>query len=95
MRLKSVEVEQIKTVFHAIFGEGNLYLFGSRVDDTRLGGDIDLFLEIENHDNLFEKKIKFLAKIKRAIGDQKIDVVFNQDPDRAIEKEVRKWRIKL
>ena len=43
--------------FHDIFGMGKVYLFGSRLDDTQKGGDIDLYLVIQEHSNLFEKKI--------------------------------------
>ena len=73
---------------------GEIFLFGSRVDDTKKGGDIDLYLVVENS-NLFRKKLKFLAKIKRVIGEQKIDVVFNLDENRIIEQEAKKWGIKL
>lgn len=74
--------------------EGN-YLFGSRVDDTKRGGDIDLYLKLEDKTNLFKKKIKFLSSIKRELGEQKIDIVFNEDDTRLIEKEAIKWGIKL
>jgi predicted nucleotidyltransferase len=95
MRLKENEIIQIKQSFESVFHTGKIYLFGSRIDDTKKGGDIDLFLEIEDKTNLFEKKIKFLAKLKIKIGDQKIDVVFNEDENRLIEKEIRKCRIQL
>jgi predicted nucleotidyltransferase len=95
MRLKENEIIQIKQSFESVFQTGKIYLFGSRIDDTKKGGDIDLFLEIEDKTNLFEKKIKFLAKLKIKIGDQKIDVVFNEDENRLIEKEIRKCRIQL
>ena len=95
MRLNEVQQEVIKKTFFEIFEEGEIYLFGSRVDDRLRGGDIDLFLEIKNKDNLFKKKIKFLAKIKKILGEQKIDVVFNEDKNRLIEKEARKWGIKI
>ena len=95
MRLNEVQQEVIKKTFFEIFEEGEIYLFGSRVDDELKGGDIDLFLEIKNKDNLFKKKIKFLAKIKKILGEQKIDVVFNEDKNRLIEKEARKWGIKI
>ncbi len=95
MRLKENEIIQIKQSFESVFQTGKIYLFGSRIDDTKKGGDIDLFLEIEDKTNLFEKKIKFLAKLKIKIGDQKIDVVFNEDENLLIEKEIRKYRIQL
>ena len=75
--------------------DGEIYLFGSRVDDSKKGGDIDLYLKVSNKDNLFEKKIKFLSRVKRELGEQKIDVVFNEDENRLIEQEAKKWGIKL
>ena len=95
MRLSNYMVEKIKKSFNETFHEGSLYLFGSRVDDRLKGGDIDLFIETNDKSDLFEKKIKFLALVKRAIGDQRIDVVFNEDNSRLIEQEVRKCAIML
>lgn len=95
MRLKQHTIDTIKTTFANTFENGEIFLFGSRTNDTKRGGDIDLFLEIPDHTDLFEKKIRFLARLKRSLGDQKIDVVFNEDPTRLIEQEARKWAIKL
>jgi predicted nucleotidyltransferase len=95
MRLNQTYKDVIKSSFFDVFGQGEIYLFGSRVDDTKKGGDIDLYLIVTNHLNLFKKKIKFLAKIKKKLGEQKIDVVFNIDKDRPIEQEAKKWGIKL
>ncbi len=95
MRLKTYEIDAIKQSFQTVFEDGQIFLFGSRVDDSKKGGDIDLFIETDNKTNLFEKKIKFLAKIKKIIGEQKIDLVFNEDPNRLIEKEARKWAVPL
>lgn len=95
MRLSKHAVDVIKKNFILFFKKGDIFLFGSRVDDSKKGGDIDLYLAVENHQNLFEKKIKFLSRIKRELGDQKIDVVFNLDANRLIEQEAREWGIKL
>ena len=95
MRLSIKQQECIKKRFLDVFKEGKIYLFGSRVDDNKKGGDIDLYIEIFNHNNLFMKKIKFLAKLKRDIGEQKIDVIFNKDKNRLIEQEARKWGVQL
>ncbi|NPA11092.1 MAG: nucleotidyltransferase domain-containing protein [Epsilonproteobacteria bacterium] len=94
MRLKDTEIEAIKSVFNEVFGKGEIYLFGSRVDDNKRGGDIDLYLMVDTEDK-FNKKIKFRAKLYRLIGERKIDVVFSEDENRLIEKEARKWGIKL
>ncbi len=95
MRLSNKYKEVIKKHFYDIFGGNEIYLFGSRVDDDKKGGDIDLYLIVKNHENLFAKKIKFLARVKRELGDQKIDIVFNKDKTRLIEQEAIKWGIKL
>jgi hypothetical protein len=54
-----------------------------------------LFIRTTDKESLFEKKIRFLARLKRQIGEQKIDVVFNEDEDRLIEQEAKKWSIQL
>ena len=95
MRISNQYKEAIKKAFNTVFREGDIYLFGSRLDDKKKGGDIDLFIDINNRSDLFEKKIKFLAKIKSVIGEQKIDVVFNENSKRLIEQEIQKWAIKL
>jgi len=86
MRLNEKYKKVIKQAFLEVFKEGEIYLFGSRVDDSLKGGDNEYSLK---------KKLKFLAKIKKVLGEQKIDVVFNKDENRPIEKEAKKWGIKL
>jgi predicted nucleotidyltransferase len=57
---------------------GELRLYGSRVDDSKKGGDIDLLLIVPNKEfkqSLVENKHKILAHIKRNIGDRKIDLL--------------------
>ena len=95
MRLSKQYQNTIKKYFIEFFGDGDIYLFGSRVDDSKKGGDIDLYLVIKDHSELFEKKLKFLSRLKRVLGDQKIDVVFNIDSNRLIEQEACKWGVKL
>ena len=95
MRLSKRYIEVIKKYFKEFFENGEIYLFGSRVDDSKKGGDIDLYLEVKDQSNLFEKKLKFLSRVKKELGDQKIDVVFNTDSSRLIEKEALQWGIKL
>jgi len=78
MRLSQRYVDVIKENFFDVFNNGTIYLFGSRVDDNKKGGDIDLYLVIDDHTNLFQKKIKFLSRIKKVLGEQKIDIIFNK-----------------
>jgi hypothetical protein len=57
---------------------GYILLFGSQVDDSCKGGDIDLYIQGLRLDLQAQQlaKARFLAKLKQAIGEQRIDVVF-------------------
>ncbi len=86
MRLSSKEVKTIKTNVENIFGDAIIYLFGSRLDDSKKGGDIDLYIITEDDNDLFRKK----NKIKTILEDtlyKPIDIVIAKDKNRAIEKE--------
>ena len=81
MRLKQTEIDAIKKVSKMVFGENSTtLLFGSRIDDIKRGGDIDLYIQYNptNPDeNQYQLKIKFLVQLKKIIGDQKIDVLID------------------
>jgi predicted nucleotidyltransferase len=95
MRLTNKERQLIKKAFVETFGGGKIYLFGSRVDDTKGGGDIDLYLVPENKDELRKKKIEFLVKLDEYIGEQKVDTVIAKDSNRPIEQEAIKNGVNL
>jgi predicted nucleotidyltransferase len=78
MRLTERERLAIVDETVACFGpKARPFLFGSRVDDGRRGGDIDLLVRTAEKPSgdLFHRKIQFLAHLKSRIGDQRIDVV--------------------
>lgn len=55
-----------------------LRLYGSRVDDTKKGGDIDLLLIVPNKElkeNVIRNKPEILVSMKNNIGDRKIDLL--------------------
>jgi predicted nucleotidyltransferase len=98
MRLTLHDKEAIKNSFNTVFGKGKIYLFGSRIDDTKRGGDIDLFIELSypyTIKEIIEKKSKFLLNMYDKIGEQKIDIVFSKNKNRSIEKEALREGILL
>jgi len=98
MRLTTKEQKAIKDTFLEIFSKGEIYLFGSRVDDSKRGGDIDLYIVLEEKlpiSAIFNKKIDFLVELKSKIGEQKIDILISKDKNRLIEQEALKNGIKL
>ena len=78
MRLNQKEIEVINSCCFKVFGaKAKVFLFGSRIDDSKKGGDIDLLIVTEpiSGVNHFERKLNFLVELKKQIGDQKIDVL--------------------
>ncbi|HNV63344.1 MAG: nucleotidyltransferase domain-containing protein [Bacteroidales bacterium] len=100
MRLNEFQIETINTLAKKHFGEGTtVYLFGSRTDENKKGGDIDLFITNKDEKKLnIEAKVRFLAELKAKIGDRKIDVVFDNAFTRQKENFYRtiiRERVKL
>ena len=58
MRLSKQYNQVIKDSFNTVFKNGEIYLFGSRTDDSQKGGDIDLYLVLQETTNLFRKKLR-------------------------------------
>jgi len=86
--LTEYKIASIKKTFSEVFKDGDVYLFSSRVDNNKRGGDIDIYLcPIHNQDDSLKKKIKFLLKHEDYIGEQKIDVIISKDKTRLIEKD--------
>lgn len=92
MRLTVYEIETIIKLKNKYFDiNDKIYLFGSRVDDNKKGGDIDLYIEPYHLDiHYYEKKIKFLVELQKLIGQQKIDLLISQNKTRPIEIEAKK-----
>jgi len=95
MRLTEYEIRSIKSSFDKFFETGDIYLFGSRVDDHQKGGDIDLFINTKDTVDLLDKKIAFLIDLKSKIDEQKIDLIISSDKSKPIEKEALTKGIKL
>lgn len=84
MRLTENQIESIRQVVIETFGAGTqVWLFGSRVDDSRRGGDIDLLVHPgpEEMNNLLHKKIRLLGQLERALGERKINIVIEHYDD--------------
>lgn len=76
MRLTATEVAAIKTAAVEAFGPGAVVrLFGSRVDDSLRGGDIDLLVEVDDIDDELRQKSAFEDRFWRLTEPRKIDVL--------------------
>jgi len=98
MRLSSFEKQSIINHFENIFSNSKLYLFGSRVDDTKKGGDIDLYIETTTKEYDYTKILEFSGKVQDDIGWQKIDIVVNkidENKDKLIYQNAKKTGVLL
>ncbi|MCF7992549.1 MAG: nucleotidyltransferase domain-containing protein [Thiohalocapsa sp.] len=77
MRITRQQVNVIREVVADFFGDGaSVFLFGSRVDDDALGGDIDLYVEVDHPvANRAAAASRLAASLQLRLGDQRIDVV--------------------
>lgn len=81
MRLTDNQRHIIQAATRRQFGDDcELWLFGSRVDDASKGGDIDLYLEIDDLEagELVDHRLALLQDLHRTLGSQKIDLVINR-----------------
>ncbi|WP_297443771.1 nucleotidyltransferase domain-containing protein [Sulfurimonas sp.] len=94
MRLEKYEKDIIINTVENIFGMVSISLFGSRVDNSKKGGDIDLFIVPHENSNLYEKKIRTLAKLERLLH-KPVDIIVHKNFNRSIEKEILKSYVVL
>lgn len=78
MRLSQSAIKTIKQKAIEFFGDNTrVYIFGSRVDDNKRGGDIDIFIKTSSVPDLLETKIAYIQALEKELGEQKIDVVID------------------
>jgi uncharacterized protein len=102
MRLSQHERSVIAAAANETFVHGTaVFLFGSRVDDAKRGGDIDLLIETPKPlapAELVERRTRFAARLYRALEEQRIDVLVTAraEPDpRAVVAAARRDGILL
>jgi len=99
MRLSAFQRQIIKNEVARVMGEGvRLLLFGSRTDDSRRGGDIDLYLETSEHrEQAWRQVLRLNAALQERLGEQKLDIVLHQpgEPLQPIHLQARKQGIPL
>ncbi len=98
IRLDNSQILVISKAFRAHFlPEDHLWIFGSRVDLNKRGGDIDLYIETSmSAEEASSARIKFLTNLEIELGEQKIDVVMKiRDLDLPIYEVAKNEGVKL
>jgi predicted nucleotidyltransferase len=87
MRIATAQKDFIFNYWKEKAISNQVYLFGSRVDDSKKGGDIDILVLSEKklpHTELFKMKQSFFSKF----GEQKLDVV---NFEKTNQSAFKKW----
>jgi predicted nucleotidyltransferase len=97
MRLTEQEKTTILETIHDEDPTADIFLFGSRLDDARKGGDIDLYVETGLHEKLLKHKARILFRLWEKIGVQRIDIILKprNSPLRAIHREAKTSGVRL
>ena len=84
MRLTQQQRDAIIKAVRKVYGDhARVILFGSRVDDQRRGGDIDLLVQPDpSHGNGgIKQKLQLHGELERELGERKIDVIIEAPGD--------------
>lgn len=85
MRLSEREIGIIKAAARRHFGaDAEVRLFGSRVDDAKRGGDIDLYVSshLINATEALHAEMAFWSDLQARLGDQRIDILVDYPANR-------------
>jgi len=77
LRLTEYEIKIIKQTVLALDYHAKIHLFGSRVDGSKKGGDIDLLILSQKLN--YDDKLQLKMQLFEQIGEQKIDIVIAKD----------------
>lgn len=96
MRLTESEIDTITTTIRDYIPDAAITLFGSRVDDTRRGGDIDLCIETARDLGLKDELI-LLAALEKAGISRHVDLILKtpKRPHRTIYETIRSGGVPL
>lgn len=102
MRLAAADLNAIATAAQAVLPAGSrVMLFGSRTDDSRRGGDIDLLVEppmpLDARAQV-QLRTRLAARLYRLLGERRIDILVaaaSEPSVRLVLAEARRQAIEL
>jgi len=76
VRLEPETLPPLVAAIRTVFGsDAEVWLFGSRADDSQRGGDIDLYIETDIETHLVARRAQLLVALAGVFGDRKVDIV--------------------
>lgn len=77
VRLKPDEIKKIRDAVHEYDKEAGIYIFGSRADLNKKGGDLDILVISKRIAPIQRRFIKI--NMYKALGEQKIDIIVTEE----------------
>jgi len=94
MRISPYLINEFKKATKKAFGECDIILFGSRIDDAKLGGDFDLAIKKDISKEEFKKaKVEFFKYLLLKDLDLPIDLVLYNQVNGLLQKEIEKGEV--
>ena len=94
MRISAYLKDEIINASKIAFGECELILFGSRVDDSKMGGDYDIAVVSDmNNINFKKAKVQFFKYLILKDLDLPIDLVLYSKANEFFKSEIDKGEI--
>lgn len=94
VRLTDDEIDIIKKIIKKYDKNAKIFLFGSRTDLRKKGGDIDLLVISNSID--YKKRRKILVDLQLELGERKIDLIITDNPDKTeFTKMAYKYGVEL
>ncbi|MBN2657979.1 MAG: nucleotidyltransferase domain-containing protein [Spirochaetales bacterium] len=81
MRVSQNQLDIIVKTIKGSIEDAAVFLFGSRVDDEKKGGDIDLFL-LTDHSVRLTEKISILTQLEKKGIERKVDLIISTPENR-------------
>ncbi len=96
MRLNSIIINKITSAARDSFGDADVYLFGSRLDDAKKGGDIDIAVDTNLSGEEFRRrKAQFMAQLIRGNFELKVDLVNYNSKDELLSRQLKEHALLL
>lgn len=96
MRITHTEAEQAVSIIRDALGsDATVWLFGSRTDDSKRGGDVDLYAESSLHGVLLNETVRAKIALNDLFGRSVDLIVNNHRKSRPIYQIAREQGVRL
>jgi len=87
MRLDTDKATFLTSLIKTCLPQSKIYLFGSRVDESKKGGDIDILI-IDERELSREEKAQIEFAFFQRFGEQKLDLVSFRSDDNSVFRKL-------